>query len=268
MPSAGVWPRGSTNMRVSKSMRGRRLAIATESDGVLHQAQPAFARHAGAQHDPRGGTGRQPGDADLIALAGHRRALDRRIEPHPVLGMEIVAPRRCHGEVDAGARRLGLGLGGDAAHQDAGGAPRRIQRLADLRVVRRPLGRGFQRLDRLGRAVQRLQRVGHQQQRRHLAPPRRRMPRNSARPPAARGWPPAACGASPLPRGPSTVPARHRPGRSGFPRRRPRPPSPACGSRRRPPAPPGGGPAACRRPGSVRSGCSHRRRCRPPARAG
>ena len=139
--------------------------------GVLDQAEPALARHAGAQHDARRGTGWQPGDADLIALPRHGGALHRRIQPYPVLGMEIVPPCRGHGEGDAGARRLGLGFGGDTAHQNARGAPGRIERLANRRIVRRPLGSSFQRLDRLGRAVQRLQRIGHDQQRWDLAWP-------------------------------------------------------------------------------------------------
>jgi hypothetical protein len=106
----------------------------------------------------------QAGDADLVALARHRSARHRRLEPHPVLRMEVVAPGRRRGEVDAGARRLGLGLGADAADQQAGGAAGVGQDLAQLRVVGRALGRRLQRLDGLCRPVQHVQCVGHQQQ--------------------------------------------------------------------------------------------------------
>ena len=134
----------------------------------LTRLRPELAGHTGAQHDPRGGTRGQAGDADLVALAGYCRALHLRIETHPVPGVEIVAAGGGDREVDAGARRFGLGLGGDAADQDAGGTTRFVQLLHDRLVVRRTFGGGLQCLDRLRRAVQHLQRVGHQQQGRHL----------------------------------------------------------------------------------------------------
>ncbi len=163
----GLAARQQEHARVEVDARAA-IAHGDVQCGVLHQAEAGLAGHAGAQHDPRGRAGGQAGDADLIALARHGRALCRRIEAHPVLGVEIVATGGGDGEIDAGARRFGLRLGGDAADKDAGGAAGFIQLLHDRLVIRRAFGSGLQGLDRLRRPVQRSQRVGHQQQRRHF----------------------------------------------------------------------------------------------------
>ncbi len=167
-PMAGVWPRGSMNMRVSKSMRGRRLAIAMLRVVSLTRLRPPSpgmpARSVIRVVAPEGRPETQIWSPSRVTAAPGTGGSSRTQS----CGVEIVAADGGDGEVDAGARRLGLRLGGDAAHQDAGGAARLVQLLHDRLVVGGAFGGGLQRLDRLGRAVQHLQRVGHQQQRRHL----------------------------------------------------------------------------------------------------
>ena len=138
---------------------------------LLDQCEPVLAGQSGQQHDTRRRTGRQAGDADLITLQRHRGPGHRRRQPHPVRGVKIVAPRWRRGELNAGARWVGLRLGADTADQQSDGEAGVGQALAQLRVVGRTLGRRLQRDDLLRRAVQRLQRVGHQQQRWDLVRP-------------------------------------------------------------------------------------------------
>ena len=81
--------------------------------GVARQAQPVLARQSGAQQKIGRAAMRQAGGADLAPLTRDRKAGDGGFSPDPVGRLPVGALRGRHGEADAGAGRLGLGIGRD-----------------------------------------------------------------------------------------------------------------------------------------------------------
>ncbi len=139
--------------------------------GLLQERKPVLAGQAGAQHDADGHAGQQAGDAELVVLARHRDARLRRLEPHPVLRVEVRPAHRGHRKRNAGAGRIGLGLGGQFPHRDPGGFARLGQKLLDRGVVGRHFVGVFQREHRVRQPVEGAQRLRDQQQRRRLLRP-------------------------------------------------------------------------------------------------
>ena len=207
---------------MSKSMRGRRLAIAMARLVSLTRSRPASpgipARNVIRVVAPEG----RP-ETQSVALASDRRAL-------------AGGSSRTQSAAWKSSRRIGATVkstqarGGSVSGWRRRGAPgcrwptRLVQFPHDRLVVGRAFSRTFQRLDRLRRPVQHLQRLSAMAGRGGLARPRRST-RGISRRPARRGWRLAACGASAPP---APVP-RHLGLRGSPTPRRPRP-SPRCGS--------------------------------------
>ena len=168
MPSAGVWPRGSTNIRVSKSMRGRRLAIATLNVVSFIRLRPASpgipARSMICVVAPDGRPETQIWSPSRVTAAPCTGGSSR------TQSSAWKSSRRAGATVKSMHARGGSASGSARTWLTSTPTARRVSsstwRIA--LVVRRPLGRRLERLDGLRGPVQRLQRVGHQQQRRHL----------------------------------------------------------------------------------------------------
>jgi hypothetical protein len=140
--------------RLSKTMRAVRFGMATAtgvSRATLSPSSPGRpARSTSRVVRPQG----RPARADLVALLRDREARDRGLGAHPVAGLPVGAAGGRGGEGEAGARRLGVGLGADLATSRP--AARRAAASASrmARILRRALDHRFQRGDLLRRAVQ------------------------------------------------------------------------------------------------------------------
>ena len=83
----------------------------------------------------------------------------------PIGGHDIGAARGWAGELDAGERRIALGLGPHPANQQPDRLPQIGEHLLIRRVIGRALDDGVEGAERLGGPVERLQRVDQDQQR-------------------------------------------------------------------------------------------------------
>ena len=144
---------------VVEGQQGRAVAHGKRGRAFGLHDDPALAGQTLAQDGAGGGGQRQAGDADLVRFPGDGGIRDRRVEPHPVLRMEIVAAGGWNVEHDAGARRIGVRLRVHPEDQQSGGLVRVRQHPPVGGVVGR-LGDGFgERLASLRRTPLRQQRL-------------------------------------------------------------------------------------------------------------